>query len=308
MNTISNALSINEHNRVHLYGVLLVAVSAIMFSGKAILIKIAYRFHIDAVTLMTLRMLMSLPFYLVIGFFSRGKHGPITIKQLLATIAVGVSGYYFASLFDLSGLQYITASFERLILYLYPTMVVILSAIVFRKAIKKAEYLALVVGYLGVALIFLRDQSVMGPEVTRGAIFVFLSAFTFAIFLIGSGQLSPKIGATRFTTIAMIAASVAILLHFSVANEMSDLQVPSKVYIIAFSIALFCTVIPSYLLSAGIQRIGASQGALVGALGPVSTMVLAAIVLGEILTPIHFMGMALVLLSVMTISFYRARQ
>lgn len=305
---MSNALPTKDNDRVHLYGVLLVAASAIMFSGKAILIKIAYRYHIDAVSLMTLRMLMSLPFYLVIGFYSRGKHAPMTLKQLLATIAVGVSGYYFASLFDLSGLQYITASFERLILYLYPTMVVILSALLFRKAIKRVEYVALVVGYLGIALIFIKDQSVMGADVTKGAVFVFLSAFTFAIFLVGSGQLSPKIGATRFTTIAMIAASVAILLHFTVTNQITDLKVPNKVYIIAFSIALFCTVIPSYLLSAGIQRIGASQGALVGALGPVSTMVLAFFILGEVLTPIHFLGMVLVLLSVMTISFYRTRQ
>ena len=301
MNILSSIFP--ARSSVQVQGVILVAMAAIFFSAKAIFVKMAYQYSVDTVTLMTLRMGFSLPFYLITGWlFANSNQTPLTQNDYFKVIAIGVCGYYLASLFDLNGLRYISASFERLILYLYPTMVLLISAVIFKKKILRKEKIALVVGYLGIAVIFLYDQSLQGDDILLGTINVLLSALAFAVFIVGSGQLGPRIGSVRFTTIAMVAASVVIGLHFLLTHPISALRVASEVYWIALAIAVISTVIPTYLMAAGINKIGANQGALVGAIGPVSTMVMAYFILGEVLTPIHIVGMVLVLVSVISIS------
>lgn len=295
--------------RVQLQGVILVALAALFFSAKAIFVKLAYQYSVDTVTLMTLRMAFSLPFYLVLGWLmTPSNQVPLAGGDYVKVILVGVCGYYLASLFDLNGLQYISASFERLILYLYPTMVLLISAFIFRKKVTRKEMIALVSGYCGIAVIFLYDQSIEGDDIVFGTVQVMLSAFTFAIFIVGSGHLGPKVGAVRFTTIAMIAASFAIAVHFLLTQPISALRVETEVYWIAFAIALVSTVIPTYLMSAGINKIGANQGALVGALGPVCTMIMAYFVLGEVLTWVHLVGMLMVLASVASLTLKKGKQ
>ena len=246
--------------------------------------------------------LMSMPFYIVTGLLLKRMKDKLKNSDLLWTCLIGVCGYYLASLFDLIGLQTISASFERLILYLYPTMVLLISALLFKQKILLKEYLALAVGYSGIALIFVKDQSTQGDEVLVGSAFVLLSAFCFALFIIGSGRMAPKIGSARFTSIAMVSASLAIFCHFLLSNELSDLVVPTPVYWISLAIAIVCTVLPTYIMTAGIQIIGSNQSALVGAIGPASTMLLAFFILGEVLTGFHIVGMILVLFSVLSIS------
>lgn len=292
--------------RLQLQGIFLVASAALFFSAKAIFVKLAYQHSVDTVTLMTLRMAFSLPFYLLLGWLmTPSNQTPLTSGDYSKVVLIGICGYYLASLFDLKGLQYISASFERLILYLYPTMVLLISAFVFRKKVSRNEMIALIIGYCGIAVIFMYDQSIEGDDIVLGTIQVMLSAFTFAIFIVGSGHLGPKVGAVRFTTIAMVAASFAIAAHFFLTHPISALKVETEVYWIALAIAIVSTVIPTYLMSAGINKIGANQGALVGALGPVCTMIMAYFILGEVLTWVHFLGMLMVLASVASLTLYK---
>jgi drug/metabolite transporter (DMT)-like permease len=290
-------------------GLIFILIGTFCFSAKAVLVKLAYQYPVDAVTLLTLRMGLSLPFYLVIGWFVF-RNAPIarlTPRDHALVIGYGFVGYYLASLFDLMGLQYISASFERLILYLYPTIVLLLSALFFKRRISSREWLALVLGYLGIALVYARDAAIQGPEVFTGMVLILLCALTFAIYVVGSGQMIPRIGAMSFTTYAMTVACVAILVHFVLTRPLSWLAVRWELWLISGTIAVFSTVLPTFLMAWGIKLLGAPRAALIGAAGPMFTSFLGYYALGEPFTWVHAAGTALVVGAVLSISTQRTR-
>jgi drug/metabolite transporter (DMT)-like permease len=285
-------------------GAALVFLGAVLFSGKAVLVKIAYGYKIDAVSLLTLRMLFSLPFFLLIAFFS-GRHttkGRLVPKDWLAVVGLGLVGYYLASLFDFMGLQYVSAGLERLILFVYPTLVVVLSALFFKTRIGQREYSALLLTYLGIFVVFYNDLSMDHSGIIVGSLLVFASALTYAIYLMGSGQLIPKLGSVRFTAYAMLVSSAAVLTHFALTHPLTAWDFPVQVYGISLGMAIFSTVLPAFMLSEGIRLIGSGRASIVGSIGPVSTIVLAYFFLQEPVTGYQLLGTALVMVGVLRVS------
>lgn len=281
-------------------GLVYILIGTLCFSAKAVLVKLAYRYPIDAVTLLTLRMGLSLPFYLVIGFFvfRNAQPKPLPLNDHLRVIGYGFAGYYLASLFDLMGLQYISAGLERLILYLYPTIVLLLSVVFFKRSIGKREWLALLVGYAGILIVYVQDATVLGDDALLGMFLIFLCAITFAIYIVGSGQMIPRMGAMSFTVYAMTIACLAIIVHFLLTRPVDLLWVQWELWVISAAIAVFCTVLPTFLMAWGIKLLGAPKAALVGTAGPVFTILLAYLVLGEPFTLVHAVGTVMVILAV----------
>ncbi len=282
----------------------LVFVGAVLFSGKAVLVKLAYGYGVDSVALLSMRMLFSLPFFVVIAYFSGRQAAQVRLdaKDWLAVVGLGIMGYYLASLFDFLGLQYISAGLERLILFVYPTLVVVLSAIFFKVKIGQREYRALLLTYLGIFVVFYNDLSLSQNGVVVGALFIFASALTYAIYLMGSGRLIPRLGSVRFTAYAMIVSSVAVLAHYAVLHGLTRWDFPAQVYILGAIMAVFATVLPAFLLSEGIGLIGSGRASIVGSVGPVSTIVLAYLFLNESVTAFQLIGTLLVLVGVLSVS------
>lgn len=274
--------------------------SIVLFSAKAVLIKLAYAYEISTVELMTLRMGFALPFYLVIGYFSWiriANRIAIGNRRYSGIAAVGICGYYFASYLDLQSLRYISVNLERMVLFTYPAFTLILTALLYRKPLVRKEISALAVAYLGISVIMLHD-GLTSPDMESlltGGLYVLAAAFFFAIFLMGSQHYSRQVGGAAFTTIAMIAASMAMLVNFLLTHQWVDLIFPSRLYLIAITMAVMTTVIPSYLMSSAIRRIGASTSSILGAAGPITTAMLALIVLDEVFTWYHALGMTLVI-------------
>ncbi len=289
----------------YLFAAILTVIGAILFSTKAILIKLAYQHPIDSLSLLALRMLFSLPFFIGILLFKKNEATdlPIVRADWLKMAAIGMSGFYCASYLDFIGLQYISASLERMVLYIYPTLVLLISAIAFKQKISKIQYIALALSYIGVAIIFSGKISTVGnSNPLLGAFFVFFAALTYAIFLVGSGQLLPRIGTRRFTSYSMIAAATAVLLHNTIANGFDLLKYPLEIYGIVLFMAIFATVVPTFMIAEGIRIIGANNSSIIGAIGPVSTIVLAYFFLGERLYPLQILGTLFVISGVLLIT------
>ncbi len=288
-------------------GALMVFLGAIAFSTKAIFVKLAYRYPVDAISLLALRMIFSLPFFLVIAWMSR-KQANTQIKKSdwFWIILLGMMGYYLASMLDFLGLLYVTASMERLILFSYPTIVLIASAILFKQPVQRIQYLALLFTYTGIAFAFWGDLQWQDQEkVYLGAGLIFGAAIVYALYLTGSGQLIPRWGARRFNAYAMSMAAFAVIFHASLAQPLAVFRLDVTVYLLSLAMALISTVIASFLITAGIGRIGASNAAIISSVGPISTIVLASIFLEEIITWYQIVGTGLVLLGVLMISLSR---
>lgn len=287
-------------------GLMFVLVGAFCFSSKAVIIKIAYGYgaEVSPITLMTLRMIMSLPFFVLAGYlYERGREqARLTRKDYLHLVVVGALGYYLAAYLDFLGLSYISASLERLVLLLYPTLVVLLSALFLRRPITRREVVALVVSYIGIVIVFAEEFTLAGADVVLGSALIFGSATAFAIYIIGSGQLMKRLGSMRFTSYAMSVACIATIIHFGVDFDGAIFKLPADVYGLSFLMAVVCTVIPAFLMNAGIHRIGASPAAIVSSIGPVMTIFLAYLFLGEQLTPIQFLGAVLVMVGVFAVT------
>ncbi len=268
------------------------------------MVKLAYVDAVDAITLLALRMAFSAPFFLVVAVFSRNNKysHALTAKDKLAVVGLGLIGYYLASFFDFMGLQYISAGLERLILFLYPTMVVIISALLFRHRIGRTAMLALLISYAGIALVFLHDVHVLQNNALTGAMLVFASALAYAVYLVGAGHSIARIGATRFTAYVMTVACMACLLQFAVTHHFEDLRLSARVYELSIAMALFSTVLPAFLLAAAMRRIGSMHTSMIGSVGPVSTIYLAYVFLGERLSMVQISGSILVLTGVLMIS------
>lgn len=285
-------------------GFIFVFLGAILFSTKAILVKLVYKHDVDYATLLVLRMFFALPFYIAI--LSLPQYRKVTSeikgKQWYQVIFMGIAGYYLASIFDFAGLKFVTAGMERLILFIYPTLVVLISAIFLKKKIGQIEIVSLLLAYGGIALVVLTDDMGAQKNLWLGTILIFGSALTYAIYLIGSGELIPKLGTVTYTAISMIVSTIVIGIHFLITNKISDLVLPSEVYILSVLMAIFSTVLPSFLISEGIRRVGSAKSSIVGSIGPVSTIILAWIFLGEDISGIQIMGTILVLGGVLLVS------
>ena len=294
-------------NKVVFGGFVITFTGAIFFSTKAIFVKLAFAHtHADAVTVLALRMLFALPFYIAIGLFASNKKTNVsfTKRQWIYIILLGLTGYYVSSLCDFIGLQYITAGLERLILFIYPTLAVVLNAVVLKQKVNAHQKLAMVITYTGIAIAFCGEMKIdsSNPHFYLGSFFCFLCAITFAIYLVGSGKMIAETGATKFTSYAMIAAAGGIFIHYFVSGRTIH-HMEGNVLLYGFLLAIFATVIPTFFMSNGIKKIGSSNAAIISSIGPVSTILQAHFVLGERITVAQIIGTVLVIVGVLLIGF-----
>lgn len=284
-------------------GVTFALLAAVGFSAKAILVKLAYLDSVDAVTLLALRMVFSAPFFIGVAWWAQRKHAqPLGNHDRLLVLGLGLIGYYCSSYLDFLGLQYISAGLERLILFLYPTMTVILSAWLYKRAIGRKVIAAMALCYAGIALVFLHDVGAKEGGVVLGSALVFASTLSYAIYLVGAGHAIARIGAMRFTAYTSLVASVACVLQFVVMRPLAALDLSLRVYELSIAMAIFSTVLPVFLLSFAIKSIGSGSASLIGTIGPVSTIYMAYVFLGESVGLLQVVGSALVLAGVLIIS------
>lgn len=291
----------------YLIAAITVLIGAIFFSTKAVFVKLAYQYEIDSVSLLTLRMAFSFPLFLLIGLWSaRKQHGTqyqMSTRDWGLTILFGVLGYYVASLLDFLGLQYISASFERIILYLYPTLVLLISFILFKEKLRRVHLLALLLTYVGVGIAFYENlQLKEGEDIVKGSLLVFSAAIAYAIYLVGSGKLLPKIGTIRYNSISMSAACIGIFIHNGVVHGLDLFSFVAPVYYYGIALALIGTVIPSFLMAEGIRVIGSSNASIIGSIGPISTIIMAYVLLGEKLGWLQWLGTFFVIAGVLLIT------
>lgn len=283
-------------------GVACALLGSIAFSAKTILVKLGYQHGADVWTLLALRMLFALPFFLLMAWWAGAMQ--LMRRDWLGVIALGFIGYYAGSYLDFAGLQYISAGLGRLILYLYPTIVVLMSALFLKQPIRKRHVISLALSYTGIALVFNAEitPSDNFELMLLGAALVFASAILTAIYYIAGSRYILKMGSVRYTAYASIAASVFVIAHFMALHGPARLAVAHEVYVVTIIMALFSTVLPLWLIAEGIKRIGPNQVALVGCIGPLSTMVFGQAFLGEHITLIQLAGAGLVLAGVLIIS------
>lgn len=284
-------------------GIALAVVGTLLFSLKPVLIKLAYAEHAAADTVLALRMLFSLPVYLVIGGIAlRRKGSRVAPRDIAMAGLVGVFGYYLASYFDLLGLERISAQLERLILFSYPTLVVAATAVLARRMPGGRTLLALGVAYAGLNLLFGRDLRIGGVETAVGAAFVFAATATFAGYLIASRPVIARLGSLLFTSVAMIAASAAIVAHVTVLKGLPGFAATGTAVWLILAIAIFSTVLPSFMISEAIARLGPAPTSIVGGIGPVVTSVAAVFVLGEAFTMFHLGGLTLAITGIVLLT------
>lgn len=288
-----------------IWGPLLVVLAATGFSFKAIFIKVLYaEFPVDPETLLALRMLFSLPFFLLMMAWAHDSTRELERRDWLGLVAMGFIGYYLSSYLDFVGLQYISAGLERLILFLQPTIVVLLSALLFRTKIRRHHAISLGLSYSGIALVFAANLQVAKDPgaILLGGGLVLASAICYALYMIGSGRVIPRVGAARFTGYASSAACGFAIGQFFLMHGVSALEQPAKVYWMCIAMAVVSTVMPIWLMAEGIKRIGANQVAMISAIGPVLTIFFGWLILNETITAVQMIGAALVLGGVLLVS------
>jgi drug/metabolite transporter (DMT)-like permease len=289
-----------------LAGFVITLIGAILFSTKAIFVKLAFgSTHTDALTLLTLRMLFSMPFYVVAAFLVTGQKDNIKMnrQQWMLVITLGVFGYYLSSLFDFIGLQYVSAGLERLILFLYPTFAVLINAYVFKQKMSATQKIALLLTYAGIAIAYLGELNVdtSNPNFYFGSFMIFLCAITYSIYIAGSGRVIPLIGANKFTAYAMLSATVGISTHFIVKGNIETLETGKGLWLYGILLAIVATVLPSFMLSQGLKKIGSNNVAIISGIGPVSTILQAHFILGEKIFAAQIAGTILVIIGVLLI-------
>ena len=262
-------------------GLALAAAGAIAFSGKAIIVKLAYRHGVDAVTLIMYRMLFALPLFVLLAWWAgRGKPA-LTRRDWIAVVGLGFTGYYLASYLDFAGLAYISASFERLILYLNPTLVLAMGVMLFKRPVTRRQLIALGVSYGGVLLVFGHELESLGPDVVLGAALVFGSAVSYAVYLVYSGEEVQRLGALRLTGLATTVACLFCIAQFFVLRPVSAFAVAPEVIWLSVLNATLCTFAPVLMVMMAIERIGATVVAQTGMIGPLSTILMGVVLLGE---------------------------
>jgi drug/metabolite transporter (DMT)-like permease len=292
--------------RAILPGLMLAVAGSIAFSGKAIIVKLAYRYGVDAVTLIMYRMLFALPLFVLLAWWSgRGKR-PLERRDWLAVLGLGFTGYYLASFLDFAGLAYVTASFERLVLYLNPTMVLLLGWLLFRRPVRARQLVALAVSYAGVLLVFGHELNVEGSHVGLGAVLIFGSALSYAVYLVYSGEEVRRLGSLRLTGLATTVACVLCIVQFALLRPLSAATaVAPEVIWLSVLNATLCTFAPVLMVMMAIERIGPTLAAQSGMVGPMSTILMGVLILGEPFTPWVAAGTALVLAGVWLLTKWR---
>lgn len=286
------------------YGIAIGVLGVVLFSSKAVMVKIAYKYNVDAISILLLRMLFSFPFYVVVAYIYRNKISDVKVvkRDYVWVVFFGFVGYYLASYFDFVGLTYIKASLERIILFLYPTIVIILNRLFLKQQITKVQAGAIGLTYLGIILAFADEVAVSGADSYLGGFFILLSAITYASYLVGSGWLIPKFGVVKFTAYAMIVSCFCVFIHYAMISKIDLFSFTWQVYGLGFLIAVFATVIPSFLVSKSIKMISSSNFAIVAGIGPISTIILAAIFLNETLTLLQMFGALIVIAGIVFMS------
>ena len=276
-------------------GILLASVGAVAFSGKAIIVKLAYRHGVDAVTLIMYRMLFAFPIFALMAWWaSRGK-APLTRRDWIGVGGLGFSGYYLASYLDFAGLSFISASLERLILYLNPTLVMLLGWLLYRRRSRRSQALGMLISYSGILLVFGHEAKLEGTDVALGALLVFLSAFSYACYLIFSGELVQRLGSLRLVGLATSVACLLCIAQFVLLRPWSAALVAPPVIWLSVLNATLCTALPVLLVMMAIERVGASVVSQVGMVGPLSTILMGVLILGEPFTVWVAAGTALVI-------------
>ena len=276
-------------------GLLLAAAGSIAFSGKAIIVKLAYLHGVDAITLVMLRMLVALPFFIAMAWWAGRHQAPLTRNDWLGVLGLGFLGYYLSSYLDFLGLQYISASFERLILYLNPTLVLVLGWVLYKRKITYRQGMAMAVSYSGVLLVFGHEVSLVGDNIGLGAFLVFGSAISYAIYLTYSGELVKRLGSLRLAGLATTVACFFCILQFVLLKPVAALNVVPEVIWLSMLNATVCTVLPVLLIMMAIERIGPGLTSQIGMIGPLSTLTMGAFFLNETFNLWILMGTVLVL-------------
>ena len=296
--------SLAARRRTHRTGIALAVAAAFGFSFKAILVKLAYPYGVEAITLLALRMAFASPVFLWVGFRASRNAPTLGARDWSVLVTLGLLGYYGASILDFHGLRYISAGLERLILFTYPTLTLLFGLLLHGRAITRRDGLALALCYAGIAAAFAHDLQFAGDAaaVWIGGGLVFASSVSYALYLSGSAGMIDRLGAWRFTALVMLAATAATGGHFLATQPASALLQPWPVYVLGAAMGLFCTVLPVFALSAAIRRVGSGQVALVGMLGPALTIVLAWLLLDEGFSAAQMAGVALVIAGIAAVS------
>lgn len=289
-----------------LAGFLITLAGALFFSTKAIFVKLAFNHtKIDAVSLLMLRMLFSLPFYLVAAWLGFRKENKtiITPKQWFYILGLGLLGYYCSSLFDFVGLQFVSAGLERLILFLYPTFAVLINTFLFKNKLSTIQLIALLLTYAGIGIAYIGELKIdnTNPNFYYGSFMIFLCAITYAFYLVGTGRMVPKVGVTRFTAYAMLAATGGIFLHFILTRSVQSIAFTPSLTGYVIALAIIAKVLPSFLISNGMKKIGSNNVAIITSIGPVSTILQAHFILDEPIFIEQVIGTLLVITGVILI-------
>ena len=291
-----------QDRRHYLIGLAIAIFAAVLFSAKAIVAKLIYRYQVDAVTLIAFRMLFSLPIFALVAIWQARNGSSLSWLDRVRLVGLGLVGYYLSSFLDFLGLQYITAGLERLILFLTPSFVLLISAIFLKRKVGSLEWAALGISYLGIVLVLFHDLKFGGDQVMLGATLVLGAAIAYALYLIQSGQLVMRLGSLRLVSYAMCVASAACISQFFLLRPASMLVQPAEVYWLSLVNAIFCTVFPVFLTMFAVQRIGAATASQAGMIGPVSTLFLGSLFLNEAITGWQLAGTVLVLMGMYLLS------
>lgn len=285
-------------------GLLLASAGSIAFSGKAIIVKLAYRHGVDAVTLIMYRMLFALPLFVALAWWAGRDRPALTRRDWAAVIGLGFCGYYLASFLDFAGLAYVTASFERIVLYLNPTLVLLLGWVLFGRRVGLRQALALAVSYAGVLVVFGHELRLEGANVALGAALVFASALSYAVYLVYSGEVVKRLGSLRLTGLATSVACLFCIAQFALLRPLSAAVAPEVIWLSVLN-ATACTFAPVLMVMMAIERIGPTAAAQTGMIGPLSTILMGVLILDEPFTPWIALGTVLVLAGIWLLTRWR---
>jgi drug/metabolite transporter (DMT)-like permease len=303
MSNTATDISVASPPRPALIAGLAIAIGgAVLFSTKAVVAKLLYRYHIDAVTLIAFRMLFSLPVFAGVAIWKMRTQPPLSVPDRWRLVGLGLVGYYLSSYLDFLGLQYISVGLERLILFLTPTFVLLITAVFLKRRIGKMEWLALGLSYCGIVLVFLHDIQGGSGSIVTGSLLVLGSAVAYSAYLLGTGEMVRRIGSLRLVANAMCVSSAACIAQFFILRPASMLVQPWQVYGLSLVNGIFCTIFPVFMTMIAVQRIGAATASQAGMIGPVSTLFLGWALLGEPITAVQLGGTGLVLAGIYMLS------
>jgi drug/metabolite transporter (DMT)-like permease len=293
--------------RVLRTGFVLAMLGAIGFSGKAIIVKLAYRHGVDAVTLIMLRMVFALPLFVAMAWWAGRGKPRLAGRDRLAVAGLGFSGYYLSSMLDFMGLQYISASLERLILYLTPTLVLVLGWALHGRRISWRHALGMAISYAGVVVVFGQELSLQGSRVGWGALLVVISTVSYAVYLVFGAEVVQRLGSLRLVGQASIVACLCCIVHFLLARPVASVAslAPQVIGLSVFN-AVLCTALPILMVMMAVERIGAGLASQIGMIGPMMTIFMGVWLLGEPFTASVALGTALVFSGIFVVT--RSRQ